>query len=550
MKRASEFTAELARHAAQFRAQIEAECDGFPHDPEASIARRARAQDDFRFFVQTYFPHYVKRDPSIVHEYLFERLPKIAGKRGTRDAIAAPRGEAKTTIVVLLFVLWVVLYRKRHYVIVCMDAFEQAAESLEGIKVELEANPRLAMDFPDDAGRGRVWKEGVALTRTDVKIIAAGSGKRIRGRKHGPYRPDLFIGDDLENDENVREVRQRDKLQKWVERTVIPLGEADDSINILLIGTVLHIDSVLARFLDNPLWQSRRFKAILQMPHRMDLWDKWEELLLNHGGEPELAQAAAHAFYEQHRAQMDRGAKVSWPAMRPLEGLMLRRARDGHASFDSELQNDPGAETKFFVGLQFWVDRLSEWQFFGACDPSLGKKGSLRSDPSAVLVGGYQRVKGILDVIEASIARRVPSRIIAAIIAYQQQYNCVAWAFESVQFQEFMRQQLITESITAGIPVPARAVIPHADKDLRIESIQPYVEQGRIRVHPTLSSLIGEFKHYPNGEHVDGLDALQMLWMLAVTGGQAAGATVNDTSSHSERARGRRTGGVFGRRAA
>lgn len=548
MKKASEFLAQLALLASQFRAQIEAEVAGFEPDAAASASRRARAEYDYEFFAMTYFPHYCRVAPSVLHVYLNQRLPQIATARGTRDAIAAPRGEAKSTHCALIFLLWLALYRKSHYWLIIMDAFEQAYEQLEAVKAELEANPRLAMDFPSEVGIGRVWKAGTIVTRTDMKIEAFGVHKRIRGRKHGAHRPDGAVLDDIENDENVKQKAQRDKTDNWITRTVIPLGLADDSINILHIGTVLHIDSVLARNLANPGWKARRFQALITKPDRMDLWDRWEEIYRNTPGEPDDKAAASHAFYSAHRKAMDAGAVISWPAMRTLEGLMLRRARDGHAAFDSELQNDPGAETQFFVGITFWVDRLKAWRFFGACDPSLGKRGSVTGDPSAVLVGGYNRDSGVLDVIEASIVRRLPLRTIAKIIELQQEYQCTAWAFEAVQFQEFMRTQLIAMSIRQKVPVPARAVIPIADKDLRIESMQPFVELGNIRIHPRLTELHSEMRHYPTGEHVDGLDALEMLWKIAVTGGAAAGVSVQDTQS---RATQRPTAGrMFGSRGA
>ena len=93
--------------------------------------------------------------------------------------------------------------------------------------------------------------------------------------------------------------------------------------------------------------------------------------------------------------------------MRPLVKLMIRRAREGHAAFDSEQQNDPvaGDDAPFAHSIRFWVNRLAEWVFYGACDPSLGKAGASR-DPSAILVGGLDRRTGVLDVVEAPIRLR------------------------------------------------------------------------------------------------------------------------------------------------
>lgn len=511
---ARQFQRDLADFAADLRRTIEAECDGFTVDPAAGAARRAEAERDFGAFARTYFPHYLKHAPSLLHSYLFTRLGGIVeAATSQNDAIAAPRGEAKSTLVSLLFVLWCDLTARKHYIILIMDAFEQAAVQLEAIKAEYEVNPRLAADFPEAVGRGRVWQTGVIVTAAGTKIEVFGSGKRIRGRRHGPYRPDLVIGDDLENDENVRSPAQRDKLQGWLTKSVMKLGGAGEKMDVVIIGTILHYDSVLARLLENPLWTARRFKALLRWPDHMPLWERWEAIYRNEG------EAAAARFYAQNAQTMQAGAEVSWPAGRPLYDLMLIRARDGHASFDSELQNDPiDSERALFGVITFWTVRLEEWIFFGACDPSLGKSGASR-DPSAILVGGYSRRTGVLDVVEADIRKRLPDKIIEDIIALQRVYRCLVWGIEAVQFQEFLRTELIKRSAAAGCPVPARAIIPHADKLLRIESLQPHVVNGLIRLHPRQSTLLEQLRHFPAADHDDGPDALHMLWALAVSSG-------------------------------
>lgn len=505
------FLDEVARYAGEFRQLIEAEVAGFDPDPAASVARRERAWHDFEFFARTYFPHYVKRANSRLHDYLYKRLPEIADSpQSETDGIAAPRGEAKSTLTSQIFVIWCVVTERKWYPMIGMDAFDQAAIMLEAIKAELEANPRLAMDFPGATGAGRVWQAGVIVTRNDRKIEAVGSGKRIRGRRHGPHRPDLFVGDDLENDENVRTPEQRDKLQAWLTRAVLKLGAAGEKFDCIVIGTILHYDSVLARLQKNPLWRSAKFKAVMRWPDDMALWDAWENLLLSAG------DAAAAALYEKHRDEMDAGAEVSWPAGRPFVELMKIRARDGHASFDSEMQNDPLSDddAPFAKAIQFWVNRLREWIFIGACDPSLGKHGASR-DPSALLVGGLNRETGILDVVEALIRKRLPDRIIEDVIALQSQYRCLLWAIEVVQFQEFLKTELVKRSAARGIPVPARGVTPHADKLLRIESLQPHMVNGLIRLHPSQTTLIDQLRHFPKADHDDGPDALHMLWAIA-----------------------------------
>ncbi|MDH4134586.1 MAG: phage terminase large subunit, partial [Gammaproteobacteria bacterium] len=67
-------------------------------------------------------------------------------------------------------------------------------------------------------------------------------------------------------------------------------------------------------------------------------------------------------------------------------------------------------------------------------------------------------------------------------------------------------------------PVPARAVQPSTDKLLRIETLQPHMANGLIRLHPSQTTLIDQLRHFPKADHDDGPDALHMLWMAALSG--------------------------------
>lgn len=528
--------ADLVAFAAQLRQRIEAEVSGFSPDSLARAARRKRAHEDFGFFTQTYFPHYI-RSPhrSKLHDYLFVRLPAIvASEKGETDAIAAPRGEAKSTLVSQLFVLWCLVTGRKKYPVIVMDSIDQAYPMLEAIKAELEFNPRLAMDFPEVVGQGRVWQSGTIVTRNDAKVQVAGSGKKLRGLRHGPWRPDLCVLDDIENDEQVRSPEQRDKLQQWLTKTVLPLGGAGAKFDVVYIGTILHYDSVLSRTLANPMWTSARFKALLQWPDDMTLWERWEETLRNQG------EAQADAFYIEHETQMLEGSVVSWAA-RSLLTLMKIRARDGHATFDSEYQNDPVAgDNSPFAGegvIKYWAEDVdADVIYFGACDPSLGKAGAGR-DPSALLVGRLHRKTRVLDVVVADIKKRLPDKIISDVIALQKRWKCVLWVVETIQFQEFLRTELIRRGQEDGVPIPARAVQPSTDKLLRIETLQPHMLNGQIRLHASQVTLIEQLRHFPKADHDDGPDALHMLWMAAQSG---FGAPAVASRPHA----GRRAGSV------
>ena len=73
--------------------------------------------------------------------------------------------------------------------------------------------------------RRKAWRTGVILTKTDIKAEAIGSGKKVRGRRHRNWRPDLIVLDDIENDENVNTPEQRRKLKNWFDKAVSKAGD-------------------------------------------------------------------------------------------------------------------------------------------------------------------------------------------------------------------------------------------------------------------------------------------------------------------------------------
>lgn len=510
-----DFLKSLSALAANLRQVIEAEVDGFDASPTAVAERRAKVFDPvggYEYFVNTYFPHYIRSpEKSELHAFLFSRLPEIIrSPKGENEAVGAPRGEGKSTQVTQLFTLWCIVTGQKHYAVIVMDSIDQAYPMLEAIKAELEFNPRLKTDFPEVCGQGRVWQAGTIVTANDVKVQVAGSGKKLRGLRHGPYRPDLTVLDDIENDEQVRNPEQRDKLNAWLTKTVLPLGGVGQKYDVIYIGTILHYDSVLNRTLNNPFWHGIKFKAMKRWPDRMDLWDRWEELFRNDG------EMVAEAFYQANKDEMERGAVTSWAA-RGVLALMKIRARDGHATFDSEYQNDPvsGEDAPFAKSMKFWTDLPPDLVYFGSLDPSLGKAGASR-DPSAIIIGGYQRQTGKLYIVEAQIKKRLPDLIIEDVIRLHRQYRCKLWFVETVQFQEFLKDELVKRSAARGIPVPARAVKPVSDKLLRIETLQPHMANGLILLNESQQTLVQQFRHFPKADHDDGPDAVHMLWSGAV----------------------------------
>ena len=328
--------------------------------------RRKLGAIDMEFFGRAYFGHYFSRPSPDFHRdldaiwrdgVLQGRYPltganvKIISRLpGSRRVVAAPRGHAKSTNLTFKGTMHAVLYGYKHYPIIISDSSEQAEGFLESIRVELEDNAAIREDFGELAGP--VWRSNVLVTRTNIKIEAIGSGKKIRGRKHRNWRPDLVILDDVENDENVRTPEQRRKLRDWFNKAVSKAG--DDYTDIVYIGTLLHYDSLLANTLRNPAYQAIKYKAVISWSKADALWREWEALYTD------LDRAAhALAYFEGRKAEMLAGTEVLWEAKLSYYDLMCIRISEGESSFNSELQNEPiNPDDCIFV--EEWLDYYND----------------------------------------------------------------------------------------------------------------------------------------------------------------------------------------------
>ena len=178
-----------------------------------------------------------------------------------KACVIAPRGHAKSSALTHVYCLASVLFRAESYVILISTNEELAIEHLGDITRELTENEDMIRDFE--------VSKFVTLSKTEIivefkdghqfRILARGSGQKLRGRKWRGMRPGLIICDDLEDDEQVENKERRDKFRRWFNRAAIPALRRGGKIRVH--GTILHEDSLLARLRKNKEWHVRFYRA-------------------------------------------------------------------------------------------------------------------------------------------------------------------------------------------------------------------------------------------------------------------------------------------------
>ena len=491
---------------------------------------------DLAYFGRAYLPHYFVRESPEFHKKLDDIWAKgvmksknpltqkkeISRDKGCRRGIAAPRGHAKSTSFTFKDTLHAIVYEYKHYPIILSDSSDQAEGFLTDIKTELEENSLIVEDF--GLLKGKVWKAGVILTSTDIKLEAIGSGKKIRGRRHRNWRPDLIVLDDIENDENVNTLDQRKKLESWFYKAVSKAG--DTYTDIVYIGTILHYDSLLSKILRNPDYHCVKYRGVISFSDNRALWDEWESIYTNL--ENEHRQEDAKSFFEANKLEMLEGTEVLWEAKLPYYDLMIMRISEGEASFNSEIQNDP-IDPDSCTFNEEWFDYYDEslvnfsdpdFIIIGSNDPSLGK--NQKSDTSSIIALAKNLKTGYMYIVEASIEKRKPDVIIDDAIEMSKRLKrdikkpFYRFGVESVQFQYYFKDVMAKKSVEVGEYLPIEEINSNQNKNVRIESLQPFIKNKYLKFNPKHKTLLQQFKEYPMGKNDDGPDGVEMAVRIAL----------------------------------
>lgn len=255
------------------------------------VVRRAanrRGPGALEAWLYSYLPDDFTAGPGAFHRGIYADLEAaLTGQEidgAVRDAIAYayPRGHGKTTTItkgVLLHVIheWRSLghFRGRApFILIVGDKIENARDRVLDLRDELEGNEALRRDYGDLTGlptdgkrrnrvNGRKWTESDFTTTTGVRVKAVGANGRVRGLLRRGRRPNLIVLDDVENDTHVETSQQRTKLERWLNKALLPTGLQDELLTIA-VGTILHPDSLLLKLLDPKRytgWLKRRFAA-------------------------------------------------------------------------------------------------------------------------------------------------------------------------------------------------------------------------------------------------------------------------------------------------
>jgi len=352
-----------------------------PLPPVRDLARRNRADNDLRFFCETYFPHLFTLSWSDDHLRVIATIERVVLYNETL-AVAMPRGSGKTTLC-LVAVMWAILTGRHSFIYLVASTQESALSLLANIKSHLAGNELLLADYPEAVypircleGEARrcngqryygvptriTWAVDEIVfptlpgSRCSGSIIrVSGITGNIRGALHvrpdgNSVRPSLVVCDDPQTDQSAKSPLQTAERLSILNGAIRGLAGPGLRTAVIVPCTVIEGGDLADQLLDrnkNPHWHGERTKLIYAFPTDEKNWAEYFRLRdesLRADGDGSVATE----FYRERQEIMDAGAIVAWP-QRFLAGQgeisavqhAMNLRHDNEEAFFAEYQNDP-----------------------------------------------------------------------------------------------------------------------------------------------------------------------------------------------------------------
>jgi intein/homing endonuclease len=412
--------------------------------------------------------------------------------------------------ITLICCLWALCEGWKRFIAIFSGTDDQAEKIGMNIRAEFEENPFIKLWYGDICGinYGKKWttKDFVIIRQNEngdpieSTVMVRGCGASVRGARNRGARPDLVLLDDVDKDDYMRSPTQREWLfTTWWAGQVVPMLHPLRG-SILVIGTVLHFDSLLSRILArDSIYETRVWKCY------------------------------------------DEEGESIWPE-RFTTAYLRSLQRENPIAFAFEYLNDPtqtGArpfppENMRFYGRDecycdedgLWWWRKQRLEIIAGVDPAISEDED--ACQFAMIVIGVTRDKHNIIIMRVLMDRMdFPAQVDAIgqfADAFPQHRAC---GIETVNYQKALPQQ-IRQQLRKKVRIDE---LKHgsgkAAKRRRIVGISPLFAQGRIwfseasegaagipdalgrvNIHPSQYPLYQQLIQWPASELEDGVDAL------------------------------------------
>jgi len=410
-----------------------------------------------RVFAKTLFPESFFGPMTQLHDQIFDLIESDA----RYVAIAAPRGIGKTTTA-RTKIAKNILFQDSFFIPYVSKSHDAALLQTENLKRDLTSSVEIKKLFGPIRTKNvmdEMFQESFSKkswVAYNSLIIPRGAGQQIRGLVYNNKRPDLFIVDDLEDDEQIENPEYRARIKYWFHSVLMKaISRYNHDWRIIYIDTVKHEDSLLEELLASDRWASTR----------LELCDD------------NLKSTVPEIFSDEEiKEEFDYHEK---------EGML--------DVFFREYRNLPIATTDAIFQKSYFryydpvdVDLVGDRsvEFMVICDPA--KTVKLHSADSAVVGIGIDTRNNKIYIHDIDAGKFYPDQLYDAMFSMVERLNASVLAIEETSLNEFIKQPVKNEVVKRNCRVElvwlkARGgEKEERGKDKRIASLSPYYRGGHI----------------------------------------------------------------------
>lgn len=473
----------------------------------------------------------VERNPHLELCSYIQRIPK------QRKVLLIPRDCYKSTIASKALPLWILIQKdfcglpgREHRILCASFSSDNAKKQIKAIRHLIERNVMLQWLYPEivpDFSRTTWTDSNLLFNRDGVygedTIEAAGVDTHLVSRHYT-----VQIKDDLEDEKAMQSPTVRKKVYDWY-KAAEALFVDERSAYDLLVGTRWGVDDLYAQIKTN---ESDTYEFLCRPLHwsRADLDDDLRQ----------ARDSSRPAVYDMEPARFAPDPSRTYfffPKLFPEDSCRRIKAKQGSFMYSMLYLNNPKdpdlaefkeKDLRYFVfdkegniiadlgdGEQQVVlfDSLKRVLFW---DPAMSGPEQKRNDRNAMVACALDHDDNMY-VLDAHIERQNPTFLYHKFIGLHRRYQIQKAAIEDVAFQRVLKFPLYQEQKKFNYRFPVIEQRPVGDKDTRIRSLIPRVEEHKLFLRRGLKELREEvlgFPLFPTKDGVDALAACQELFGL------------------------------------
>lgn len=397
--------------------------------------------------------------------------------------IIAPRGIGKTSTVNMSYPAKKILFQEKKYIVPISNTATQAVMQGENLKRELLNNKIISKLFGPMKSETDSFSKEMWVTASGTAVMPRGAGQQVRGILFGNYRPDLIIADDLEDSEGVRSDDQRAKLKEWFFADVVnSVDRGRKDWKIIVIGTLLHEDSLLANLMEDPDWHHVHLALCTE-----DLKSLWPDFMTDED------------VYKLYLSYKNKGLLDVFAREYMGQATSKEAAKFKEENFRSYREDDPD-----FLQVRGKLENIV------ICDPA--KTVNENSADTAIVGLGVDVKTPAIYVRDIVAGKMLPNVLYDELFAMAIRLNARTIGIKMTSLNEFIMYPLRTEMIKRRLMFELVELPERSDKDSRINCMIPFYRMGYVYHNESCCAQLElQLLSHPRSKRKDIMDALSSV---------------------------------------